>query len=162
MDTIRNVTMSQPWQVPPPVRARTWPIAILAVLAVALATASLVVALTRSGPGSTPAYTPAQRAAAKTKFCEQYKLADDAASVETRGTDMALARIASINAAAILEVAAADPALNADYHRAALALAASYRTMTADATWGAENSRFKSSVNDLVAKNQALRDLCGD
>jgi hypothetical protein len=154
--------MTRPGQVPPSLRARTWPIAILAVLAVALATASLVVALTRSRPGSTPVYTPAQRAAAKTKFCEQDKLADDAASVETRGTDMALARIASISAAAILEVAAADPALNADYPRAALALAASYRTMTADATWRAENSQFKSSVNDLVAKNQALRDLCGD
>jgi hypothetical protein len=154
--------MSQPWQVPPPVRARTWPVAILAVLAVALATASLVVALTRSGPGSTPAYTPPQRAAAKTKLCEQYQLADDAASVETNGSDVALARVSAINAAAILEVAAADPALSDEYRSAALALATAYRSTTAEGSRGVDDPRFKRSLDDLVAKNQALRDLCGD
>lgn len=161
-DTIRDVTMTQPWPIPSPPRARTWPIAMLALVAAAVAAAALVVALTRPGPGSTPTYTPSERATAKTDLCEQYQLADDAASVETNGSDVALARVSAINAAAILQVAAADPAVGDEYRGAALALASSYRSTTAEGTRGVDNSRFKRALDDLVAKNQALRDLCGD
>ncbi len=153
--------MTQPWPVPSPPRARTWPIAALAILAVALATVSLVVALTRPRPGSAADYSPTQRAAAKSNLCEQYQLADDAASVETNGSDVALARVSAINAAEILQVAAADPALSDEYRSAALALASSYRSTTAEGSRGVDDPRFKRALDDLVAKNQALRDLCG-
>lgn len=154
--------MTQPWPGPPPTRARTWPIVILTLVAVLLAAAALIVAVTRPDTGSTTSYTAAQKTDAKTKLCEQYKLADDAASVETNGSNIALARISATNAASILEVAAADPALSDEYRSAALALASSYRTTTAEGTRGAEDPRFKRSLDDLVTKNQVLRDLCRD
>lgn len=135
---------------------------MLALVAVALAVAALVVALSRPGPGSTPNYTPSQRATAKTQLCEQYQLADAAASVETNGSDVALARVSAVNAAEILQVAAADPALNDDYRSAALELASSYRSTTAEGSRGVDDPRFKRALDDLVAKNQSLKDLCGD
>lgn len=161
-DTILHVTMTQPWPVPPPARTRTWPLAILAILAVAVATAALVVSLTRSGTGSNVTYTAAQKNAAKVHLCERYRLAYDAAYTETNGSDIALARISATNAALILESAASDPALSDKYRNAALALATSYQTMTAEGSRGADDPQFKNSISDVNAKIHALEDLCGD
>lgn len=159
---IRKMTMTQPWPVPPPPRARTWPIAVLALVAVGLAAVSLVMSVTRSGPGSSIVYTDAQKNAAQANLCERFKLADDAAGTETNGSDIALARISATNAAVILESAASDPALNDKYRSAALALASSYQTMTAEGSRGADDTRFRASIDAVNAKTQILRDLCRD
>lgn len=162
-DTIRDVTMTQPWPAPPaPVRSRNWLTATLAAVAVVLAAAALIVALTHSGSGSNPTYTAAQRAEAKTQLCERYRLAADAAYVETNGSDVALARISATNASVILESAASDAALSAEYRNAALALASAYQTMTAAGSRGSDDTQFKASIDDVNVKNRALKELCGD
>jgi hypothetical protein len=162
-DTIRDVTMTQPWPAPPaPVRSRNWLTATLAAVAVVLAAAALIVALTRSGSGSAPTYTSAQKDEAKANLCERYKLAADAAYVETNGSDVALARISATNASVILESAASNPALSAEYRNAALALASSYQTMTAAGSRGSDDTQFKASIDDVNVKNRALKELCGD
>jgi hypothetical protein len=162
-DTIRDVTMTQPWPAPPaPVRSRNWLTATLAGVAVVLAAAALIVAFTRSGSGSDPTYTAAQKTEAQTQLCERYRLAVDAAYVETNGSDVALARISATNASVILEAAASNPALSAEYRKTALALASAYQTMTATSSRGSNDTQFNAAVDDVNVKNRALRDLCGD
>lgn len=64
---------------------------------------------------------PAQTAAAQRQLCDTYKLVAHAVPVDTNGSDKALARITLTNAAAILDNAAADPALDAKHRDAARA-----------------------------------------
>ncbi|WP_058012276.1 hypothetical protein, partial [Mycobacterium tuberculosis] len=84
-------------------------------------------ALTNARPAATPAttsvptYTAAQTAAAQRQLCDTYKLVAHAVPVDTNGSDKALARITLTNAAAILDNAAADPALDAKHRDAARA-----------------------------------------
>lgn len=75
------------------------------------------------GPATTsvPTYTAAQTAAAQRQLCDTYKLVAHAVPVDTNGSDKALARITLTNAAAILDNAAADPALDAKHRDAARA-----------------------------------------
>lgn len=164
-DTIRDVTMTQPWPAPPaPVRSRNWLTATLAAVAIVLAAAALIVALTRSGSGSTPTYTTAQKGEAKTQLCDQYLLAAHAMSIETLPDgDIALARISMTNGALILDTAAADPALESKYRDAARALARSYQTMAAKGTHGMSTpDQWQAAVDDTNAKDRAMKDLCGD
>ncbi|OBG03233.1 hypothetical protein [Mycolicibacter sinensis] len=156
--------MTQPWPAPPaPVRSRNWLTATLAAVAVVIAAAALIVALTRSGPGSTPTYTSAQKAEAKKQLCEQYELAVYAVRVESHATDnAALARIAETNGAAILEIAAGIPALDAKYRDAAQALAAAFRNETALGSRGGDDPRFQAAVDGTNAKGSVMQGLCGD
>ena len=160
--TIRDVTMTQPWPVPPPVRARNWPAIAIAVLALAVGVVALVLELTRSGAGSSPTYTAAERAEAKTNLCEQYKIASDASYIESNGSDVALARISALNAATILEAAASNNALDPEYRSSALSLAASYQAMVAAGSNGSDDPHFLSAVDDVNAKNHTMKGLCGD
>lgn len=163
-DTIRGVTMTQPWPAPAPARTRTWPIAALAIMAVVLAAAALIVALTRSGSSSGPTYTAAQKAAATTKLCDQYKLASRALHIETTTPDnTALARIAMSNGALMLETSAANPALDPRYRDAAQALAAAYQTTAAIGTTGmATREQYLASVDDSNVKDAAMKAFCSD
>lgn len=154
--------MTQPWPVPPPARTRTWPLAVLALLAVALSTVAVIVSVVRPGSSSGISYTREQTNAAKANLCERFKLADEAASIETNGSDIALARMSATNAAVILEAAASDPALNDQYRSAAVALASSYETMTASGSKGTDDAHFRASIDDVNAKTQILQELCGD
>jgi hypothetical protein len=128
----------------PAPRSRSWPAIPLAAIVAVVAVAALVVALTRSTPAAPsatttmPSYTPAETAAAQRQLCDTYKLAAHAVQVETNGIDKALARITLTNAAAMLENAATDPALDAKYRDAARALANAYRTTTALASGGTD------------------------
>lgn len=153
--------MTQPWPAPPaPVRSRNWLTVTLAAVAVVLAAAALIVALTRSG--STPTYTAAEKAEAKTKLCDQYKLAAQAMHIETsKPGDPALARVALTNGALILETASANPALEAKYSNAARALAATYQTQTAMGTT-APVEQYQKAGEDLNAKDRVMQGLCGD
>ncbi|MEB3030382.1 hypothetical protein [[Mycobacterium] nativiensis] len=134
----------------------------LAALAVVLAAAALIVALTRSGSGSSPTYTATEKAAAKTQLCDQYKLAAQAMHIETSTPDnTALARIALTNGALILETASANPALEAKYSNAARALAMAYQTQTALGTT-APPEQYREMGDDLNAKDRVIQELCGD
>ena len=75
---------------------------------------------------------------------------------------MALGRIANTNGSAMLEAAAANPALDVKFRNAALALADSYLTVTATATLGQSDPQFSAAIEDSNAKYQVLRELCGD
>lgn len=98
---------------------------MVATIAAVVAVAALIVALTNARPAATPAttsvptYTAAQTAAAQRQLCDTYKLVAHAVPVDTNGSDKALARITLTNAAAILDNAAADPALDAKHRDAA-------------------------------------------
>jgi len=164
-DTIRDVTMTQPWPAPPaPIRSRNWVAVTLAAVAVVLAAAALIVALTRSGSGSSPTYTAAQKAAAKKQLCDQYTLAARALNIETQPDgDIALARISMINGALILDMSAADPALDPKYRDAARALAKAYQTTAVIGTNGmATADQYRAAVDDSNAKNQVMQELCGE
>lgn len=157
--------MTQPWPAPVPLRARVWPVAALAILAVFFAAAALTVTLGRSGPSSSPTYTAAQRSAAKAQLCEQYKLAAHAMHIETTGpdSDIALARISMVNGALILETAASNPAIDSKYRDAAHALAISYQTMAAMGTKNMSTpEQWQSTVDNTNAKTEVMEGLCGD
>lgn len=118
------MTASAPLPIP---RTRSWPAIVVAAIAAVVAVAALIVALTNARPAATPAttsvptYTAAQTAAAQRQLCDTYKLVAHAVPVDTNGSDKALARITLTNAAAILDNAAADPALDAKHRDAARA-----------------------------------------
>ena len=114
---------------PTPPRASTWLAVALAAIALVVAVAALVVALTKSthaaSPGTTitPTYTAADTSAAQRQLCDAYKLAARAVQLDTNGNNPALARIADTNGAVMLDMAAANPALDAVHRDAARALA---------------------------------------
>ncbi len=103
-------------------------------IAVVLAAVGLIVALTHptrtasSSSTTAPSYTSADTTAAQLQLCDTYKLAAKAVQVDTTGSDKALARIATTNGAIMLDMAAANPALDPTNRDAARALAAAYTT----------------------------------
>ncbi|PQM51287.1 hypothetical protein C5U48_15555 [Mycolicibacter virginiensis] len=139
----------------------------LAGLAALLSVASTIIAITalaRPAP-SASRYTAAEVSAAKTRLCDQYKVASEVVHIETTGPDgnVALARIANTNGAALmLETAASDPAVDAKLRDAARALAASYQAVTAMGTKGQVDPQlFWAPVDASNAKNRELQGLCG-
>ncbi|OBK09953.1 hypothetical protein [Mycobacterium sp. 1245852.3] len=155
---------------PQPVsRPRPW-LAIALVATAAVAVAALVVAVMRPSPSHSatttaapaPTHTPAQAAAAQQQLCDTYKLAAQAAQVETAGTDKALARIATTNGAILLEMTAANPALDAEHRDAAKALAMAYGTLTAKGSSGvATDAQYQAALDDAIAKDAAMKKVCG-
>lgn len=137
---------------------------MLAVVGVVLAMAALIVALVAlSRAASTPAYSAAEKAAAQANLCSRYRLAANAARVDTTSSEAALARISTTNGALMLETAAANPALDGQFREAALALATAYQTMTAKGTQGvADDTQRQAALDDALAKDRVLRELCGD
>jgi len=156
--------MTQPWPAPPaPVRSSNWLSATLAAGAVVLAAAALIVALTRSGSGSTPTYTAAQKAEAKTKLCDSYRLVRKAVQTETFATDnVALARISEVNGGVILLNSSANPALDAKLRDSANALAVALLDEAALGSSGKDDSQFQASVDKTNAKDREMQELCGD
>jgi len=148
----------------PEVSARKWPTIALVILAVAPTATALIVTLTRSGWGTSPTYTAAQKAEVKAQLCDQYLQAAHAMSIETLPDgDVALARISMANGALILYAAVADPALESKYRDAASALARSYQTMAAKGTRGMSTpDQWRAAVGDTNANDRAVKDLCGD
>lgn len=156
-------TTPRSWSTPPsrvPLHRQSSPI-LLALVAV-LAAAALVVAiiaLIRTA-SSTSVYTATQRTAAKTHLCERYSLAADAEHIETNGSDAALARISLVNAANMLQSAAADPALDTAYSAAAVSLAQSYQTMAAASSMGSDDPQYKAALQSVISQESALKTLC--
>lgn len=149
-------------------RSSTWPSLILAGVATVVAVAALVVALTRS---STPVHSPATTAptnnAAVTanphqQLCDVYSRAARAVQIESNGGGTALARIATVNGAAMLEATATVPGLKPDERSAALALARSYRDLTAigSVVNGSSDPAWQSAIGDVNAADSAMKKVC--
>lgn len=156
----------------PPARTRTWPAIALAAIAVLLGIAALVVALTRPGTSqsvasstrsTTPSYTADQTAAAHQQLCDAYKLAARSVQIETNGNDRAAAGVAGVNAAVMLEqVVNEAPAIPPGDRTVALALAAAYTKATAmGSSLQRDDPVFNSEVDDVNAKDAAMKKVCG-
>lgn len=149
-------------------RPRPW-LAIAVAATAAVAVASLVVALTRPTDShssattiTAPSHTTAEIATAQQQLCGTYNLAAHAVQVDTNGSDKALARTATTNAAVMLENAAANPALDAQHRDAARALATAYLTATAKATNGvAADDEWQAALGDVIAKDAVMKKVCG-
>lgn len=132
---------------------------VLTSVATLVATAALIMVLTQTGIKN-PTYTAAQRAEAKKELCDQYELAASSARIETNtADDPALARIALDNGAAMLEVAAANPALAANYRDAANALAAAMRKQTVMGTFGPDQAHL-AAIDNANVKRRVVQRLC--
>lgn len=153
-------------------RPRTWLAIALASVAILLGAVALVVAATRStndftsGSPTTsaaPTYTAAESAAAHKKLCDLYRVAAHAVQIDTNGDNPALAGVATVNAALMLEQAVnSAPALARGDRAAALTLARAYTNATA---MGSQLQRtdpaWQSVVDDVNAKDTAMKSLCG-
>jgi len=159
-----SMTTTPPWPTPPlHARTRIWPVAVLAILALVLASAAVVIALTRSGGGSSINYTAAQTAGAKANLCDRYRIAADAVRTETYVADnVALSRISTLNGAVMLQMAATDPALGSEYRDLAISLATALQNQTAFGSSGKDDPRFQSAVEDTNTQADKLKSLCGD
>jgi hypothetical protein len=147
---------------------RAWAAIALAAIAAVVAVAALIVALTRpsSSAGSAttkaPTYSATDIAAAQQQLCDTYKLVAKAVQVDTAGTDKALARIADTNGAVMLDLAAANVALDAAHRDAARALAAAYGTVTAMGnSVVASDADYRAAIDDVVAKDAVMKKVCG-
>jgi hypothetical protein len=164
--TVGQWTPAYPPQPAP--RSRTWPTVALPAIAAVVAVAALIVALTRSTPAApaptatAPTYTAAETVAAQKQLCDTYKLAARAVQIDTNGNNPALARIADTNGAVMLDMAAANPALDATLRDAARALATAYITVTAKGnTDVANDAEFRATIDDVVAKDAVMKKVCG-
>lgn len=164
-----------PMQWPPtfpterPPRARTWLPTLLGGVATIVAIVALIVGLTRpSTPASPPATTVPTRtgedtAASHQQLCDAYARAARAVQIESNGGGTALARIAAVNGAVMLEATAAAPGLKPDERSAALSLARTYRDLTAvgSVVNGSDDPAWQAAVGDVNAADGAMRKLCG-
>lgn len=147
-------------------RSRPW-LAVAVAATAATAIAALIVALilpTASKPSAptAPSYTAAETTAARRRLCDTYKLVALAVQVDTGGNDRALARIADTNGAVMLDLAAANPALDADHRDAARALAMAYGTVTAmGSSVVASDADYQAALDDVTAKDAAMKKVCG-
>jgi hypothetical protein len=85
-----------------------------------------------------------------------------AVQVDTHGQDLGLGRVALTNAAAMLDNAAANPALDAAHRDAARTLAMAYRTLTAMGSKDvATDADFQAALDDVNAKDAVMKKVCG-
>ncbi|WP_083198716.1 hypothetical protein [Mycobacterium malmoense] len=157
-NSAQPASRSFPWQ------------AIALALTAAVAVGALIVAVTRPTVTATSPSTTATAptpdltaiAAAQQQLCDVYKLAAQAAQVDTAGTDKALARIATTNGALLLEMAADNPVLDAKHRDAAHALAMAYGTLTAKGSAGvATDAEYQAALTDAISKDAAMKKVCG-
>jgi hypothetical protein len=148
-------------------------LAVIGLIAVAALVVGII-GLTRStsttgarpSPATSPAaptYTAAEAAAAHQKLCDVYKLAAHAVQIETNGTNPALAGIATVNGAVMLEEAVnSSPAIAPGDRAAALALAEAYSNIAAlGSSTGGDDPAWRSALNDANAKDSQMQVLCG-
>lgn len=145
----------------------TWPAIAASGIAAAVAVTALIVAVvalmrpTTSAASSTmPTYAPADVSTAQKKLCDTYDLAARSVRIETNGTDKAIARIALLNSASMLDSASVEPALDAEHRDAAHALATAYRAANALASVSTDE-QYRSAVDDINAKDAAMKKVCG-
>ncbi len=139
-----------------------------------IATAALVVgiiALTRPATGTagkaptlttpTPTFTPDQVASAKKNLCTVYQLASKSVNQDTNGGDIAVARISLTNGGAMLDAAAANPALGQNDRGAAQNLAAAYQSAVAiSSVFDKSSSVFQQSIDDINRLDGSMAAIC--
>lgn len=165
---------SQPSWIPPQpsrnrLRPRTWPAVALASFACAMAVAALIVASINGKPTSSvvnsqTSATPSalEAANAHAQLCDSYARAARAVQIESHGGGTALARIATVNGAAMLETAASAPAVKPDERSAALSLARTYRSLTAvgSVVNGSDDPVWRSAIAEVTAADAAMKKVC--
>jgi hypothetical protein len=108
-----------------------------------------------------PTFTPDQVASAKKELCSTYQLAAHSVNVDTHASDTALARIALVNGAGLLDAAAANPALSANDRDAARALASAYRTSNAvSSDTDASSPLYQMTIDEITRTNAAMAAIC--
>lgn len=149
-------------------RPRTWLAVATAAVAALVAGAALIVSLGKptasisAARSTTPSYSAADAAAAQRQLCDTYKLVARAVDIDTNGNDRALARIADTNGAVMLDMAAANPALDPTHRDNARALAAAYATVTAMGnSVVATDAQYRAALDDVIAKDIAMKQACG-
>ena len=156
----------------PAPRSPTWPLSALAGIGIVLGAAALVVALMRpttsipaavSATTAAPTYTPADTAAAHQKLCDVYKLAARSVQIETNGDNPALAGVAAVNGAVMLQAAVnVALALAPGDRAAALALAGAYSNTTAVSSFAhRDDPAWQAALNDVNAKDAQMKAVCG-
>lgn len=152
-----------PWPAPP-ARPRTWPAYAISAVAVVLAVVALFArpAAPAAPPAPSPTHSVADTSAAERRMCDAYRLAASEVTADSRsGAEMAIARIATTNAAVLLDVAASDPALDPKLSDAARALSAAYAKVTASSSGAvATDQQYQEAMADSATKAGALRDMC--
>lgn len=162
--TIGTVS-TPPWPAPPARPRPVWPAYVLGVIAIALAAVAL---FTRSAAPAaqpapvTPTYSASDTSAAQQRMCDAYRLAASEIQADTTtGADKAIARIATTNAAVLLDAAANNPALDPKLRDAAWALSAAYAKVTASGSGAvATDQQYQAALTDSATKANELRDLC--
>ena len=163
-------TASYPTQPAP--RSRTWLLLAMAGIGIVLGAAALAVALMRptnsdptgvSATTAPPTYTPAETAAAHEKLCDVYKLAARSVQIDTNGDNQALAGVALVNGAVMLEQAVdAAPALAPGDRAAALALAPAYTNANAVGSFShRDDPALQAALDDANAKDAQMKAVCG-
>ncbi|MCV7445794.1 hypothetical protein H7K33_26495 [Mycobacterium paraense] len=163
---------TQPVQMQRPASGRVTTVGLIIVGVVA--TAALVVgiiALTRptlnaagKSPTSatpTPTFSPDQVASAKKNLCTVYQLASKSVNQDTNGGDIAIARISLTNGGAMLDAAAANPALGQNERGAAQDLAAAYQSAVAiSSVFDKGSSVFQQSIDDINRLDGPMAAIC--
>ena len=109
----------------------------------------------------TPTFTPDQVANAKKDLCSTYQVAARSVKQDTNGTDIAIARISSTNAAGMLDAAADSPALGQSERDAARNLASAYRNVVALASvFDKGSSVIQSALDDANRADEAMVVIC--
>lgn len=143
-------------------------IGLIAVVALILGIVDLVrpSATTVAIPGSAnatnaPTTRPGQAAIAKKELCSTYEVAARSVTSDTNSGDRALARISLVNAAGMLDAAAANPALSADDRDAARTLASAYRTSNAvSSVTDGGSPLYQSTLDDAARAANAMAAIC--
>ncbi|VBA39725.1 hypothetical protein LAUMK191_03104 [Mycobacterium attenuatum] len=162
-------TQTHPRQ--PGTGSRVWHAVGLAI-AITLGAAALIVAFTRPTTSGTtarpatsapPTYTAAEVAVAHQKLCEVYKLAARSVQTDTHGGNQALAGVALVNGAVMLEQAVnAAQALSPADRAAALALADAFINVNAVGSFAPiDDPASQTAINDANAKDARMNALCG-
>lgn len=108
-----------------------------------------------------PTFTPDQVASAKKELCSTYQIAAHSVKQDTNGTDIAIARISSTNAAGMLDAAADSPALGQSERDAARNLASAYRNVVALASVFDKGSPvIQSALDDANRADAAMVAMC--
>jgi hypothetical protein len=121
---------------------------------------------TSSSPGAasrtaSPSVAPEQGATAKKNLCSVYQVAARSVKEETNGGDRALASVSLTNAAAMLDSASDDPALDGSQRDAARTLASAYRTVVAiGSVFDSTSPVGQGALDDANRADAAMATIC--
>ncbi|MCV7103207.1 hypothetical protein [Mycobacterium palustre] len=108
-----------------------------------------------------PTFTPDQVANAEKELCSAYRLAARSVNADTHSSNTALARVSLVNGAAMLEAAAANPALSPNERDAARELASAYRTSNAvSSVTDAASPEYQRTIDDVNRLDDAMAAIC--